>query len=83
MGHSELRDIGSYELKASTNTRCTSSGIMLPFSHRLTVDNVTLINFDENGGLTILLVDFANFFFVNVHTRERNRTSEVTRGIGI
>ena len=49
VGHSKLRDIGSYQLKASTNTRCTTNGIMLPFSHRLTVDNVTLVNFDEPG----------------------------------
>lgn len=49
VGHSELRDIGSYQVKISTQSRCTKTGIMLPFSARLTVSNVTMVNFDESG----------------------------------
>jgi len=49
IGHSELREVGSYEQKISTNTRCTTDGVLLPFSSRLTVKNVTFVNFDEDS----------------------------------
>lgn len=38
IGHSELSD-----------TRCTTNGLLLPFSSRLTVKNVTFVNFNETG----------------------------------
>ena len=49
VGHSKLRDINSFKTIIKTQTNCTSKGIMLPFSARLTVSNVTLVNFDEPG----------------------------------
>ena len=48
VGHSSLRDIGSYQIKIGSHSRCTKSGIKLPFSARLTVSNVTMVNFDED-----------------------------------
>lgn len=45
VGHSQLRD--SYEVKTVDQTNCTKNAIHLPFSARLTVKNVTVVNFDE------------------------------------
>lgn len=45
VGHSQLRD--SYEVRTSDQSNCTKNGIHLPFSARLTVKNVTFVNFDE------------------------------------
>lgn len=45
MGHSQLRD--SYEIHSEDQSNCTTSGIHLPYSARLTVQNVTFVNFDE------------------------------------
>ena len=49
IGHSELRDIDSYQLLIGSNTRCTQNGVLLPFSTRLTVSNTTFVNFEEQG----------------------------------
>ena len=49
VGHTKLRDVGSYSFiaKTSDQSTCTKYGIHLPYSSRLTISNVTLINFDE------------------------------------
>lgn len=53
VGHSELRDIGSYNWSIGDQTNCTQSGIKLPWSARLTVSNVTFVNFDEEHCVTL------------------------------
>lgn len=52
VGHSKLRDIGSYQVRTSDQSNCSSSGVFLPFSARLTVSNTTLVGFDEPGCIT-------------------------------
>jgi len=52
IGHSKLRDIGSYDIRTSDQANCTRNGIHLPLSARLTVSNVTLVNFDEDVCVT-------------------------------
>ena len=49
VGHTKLRDVNSYEVITSDQSNCTQYGIHLPFSSRLTVSNVTLMNFDQKG----------------------------------
>ena len=46
IGHSELRY--SYVTRTKSQSNCTKSGIHLPFSSRLTISNVTLVNFNED-----------------------------------
>lgn len=48
VGHSLLRNISSYDVVTSDQSRCTLNGIWLPYSSRLTVSNVTFVNFDED-----------------------------------
>lgn len=45
VGHSQL--INSYEVSTSDQSNCTTYGVHLPFSSRLTVTNVTFVNFDK------------------------------------
>lgn len=52
VSHSKLRDIGSYQLRTSDQSNCSSSGVFLPFSSRLTVSNTTMVGFDEPGCIT-------------------------------
>nr|XP_047143668.1 fibrocystin-L-like isoform X2 [Hydra vulgaris] len=47
IGHSELSATREIQ-DPSTQPLCTLSGIKLPFSHRLTVNNVKFVNFDRN-----------------------------------
>ena len=48
VGHSKLREIGSYQLLIGSNRLCTVNGVLLPFSTRLTVANTTFVNFNES-----------------------------------
>ena len=52
VGHSELRDIGSYRWDVGEQANCTQGGIRLPWSARLTISNVTFVNFDEEHCVT-------------------------------
>ena len=52
VGHSQLREIGSYVTRTSDQSNCTKAGIFLPFSSRLTISNTTLVGFDEDGCIT-------------------------------
>ena len=47
VGHSELAQHNV--MRIGTHSMCTNSGLKLPFSSRLTVKNVTLVNFDQQG----------------------------------
>ena len=49
VGHSELREIGAYKLGHVDQTRCTTHGVWLPKTSRLTISNVDFVNFDESG----------------------------------
>ena len=49
VGHSKLREIGSYQQLIGSNKLCTVNGVLLPFSTRLTVANTTFVNFNESG----------------------------------
>ena len=51
VGHSDLRLYN--EKKISTYRTCTVAGVMLPKSSRLTVSNITFINFNESGCHTL------------------------------
>ena len=51
VGHSKLRQ---YNTKNHPGvTTCTVAGIQLPASSRLTVSNVTFVNFNESGCATL------------------------------
>eukprot|EP00795_Rhopilema_esculentum_P009048 gene9048-16692_t len=52
VGHSQLADYN--ELRHADQKACTEAGIQLPASARLTVSNVTFVNFDLSSGCTIL-----------------------------
>ena len=49
IGHSQLREIKSYEQRIPSHRNCSESGIRTPWSSRLTISNVTFVNFDEEG----------------------------------
>ena len=53
VGHSELREINSYVLRIGSQSNCTRNGLKLPFSSRLTVSNVTLVNFNEKNCVSL------------------------------
>lgn len=55
VGHSQLADHN--ELLTHRNSHCCNNGLMLPFSSRLTVQNVKMVNFDEDE-----CVAFSEFF---------------------
>ena len=81
VGHSQVSEGLPREI--STNRNCTASGLMLPKSSKLTISNVTLVNFDRDecvaleacahckifqGGWT---VKFEKMKFVNSPRRSR------------
>ncbi|XP_066933159.1 fibrocystin-L-like [Clytia hemisphaerica] len=47
VGQSDL--VNHYELSNGRQTDCTSNGLMLPFSNRLTISNVKMVNFQNPG----------------------------------
>ena len=49
IGHSQLREIKSYEQRIPSHRNCSESGIRTPWSSRLIISNVTFVNFDEEG----------------------------------
>ena len=49
IGHSQLRELGSYTQRIGSHRRCSVSGVRTPWSSRLTVSNVTFVNFDKQG----------------------------------
>ena len=49
VGHSKLREIGAFKLGHVDQRNCTTHGIWLPKTSRLTVSNVDFVNFDEDG----------------------------------
>ena len=49
IGYSQLREIKSYEQRIPSHRNCSESGIRTPWSSRLTISNVTFVNFDEEG----------------------------------
>ena len=51
VGHSELRKYN--KIRHSDQKVCTSAGVQLPASAKLTVSNVTFVNFDSSPGCTV------------------------------
>ena len=51
VGHSELRRYNT--IRHSDQKVCTSAGVQLPASAKLTVSNVTFVNFDSSPGCTV------------------------------
>ena len=47
VGQSDL--VNHYDLVNDRQTECTSNGLMLPFSNRLTISNVKMVNFEKPG----------------------------------
>ena len=50
VGHSQAGE--GFQFKVKTNTDCTEAGIRGPHSSRLTVTNVTMVNFNRSGCVT-------------------------------
>ena len=81
VGHSLLSEGLPREIVSQTN--CTRSGLMLPKSSKLTVSNVTLVNFDRDECVALeacahckifqggWIVKFDNMSFVNSPRRSR------------
>lgn len=65
VGHSEL--VNHYDLHTNRHTACTENGLMLPFSSRLTVSNVKMVNFDKSGCVAFGEFPFnVDFFLIDV-----------------
>ena len=52
VGHSQLTSMGSFQVLTSDQQICTKHGIWTGFSARLTIKNVTFINFDNENCTT-------------------------------
>lgn len=64
VGHSQLASHNEPLPKGLSS--CTNSGLKLPFSSRLTVQNVKMVNFDQEECVAFGKQCFFRFFFVSV-----------------